>query len=115
MKKMSEKTFIAICCLIGGIFPIAISILVKYNVIPLFFELPIFITMFTICVFVGIIIDKCYYKNDWTKKQTICIILLGIVLVLTTIFVWMFKLINVHKQLNKSELLKLIKNLLYDR
>ena len=39
MKKMSEKTFIAICCLIGGIFPIAISILVKYNVIPLFFEL----------------------------------------------------------------------------
>ena len=81
MKKMSEKTFIAICCLIGGIFPIAISILVKYNVIPLF----------TICVFVGIIIDKCYYKNDWTKKQTICIILLGIVLVLTTIFVWMFK------------------------
>ena len=48
MKKMSEKTFIAICCLIGGIFPIAISILVKYNVIPLFFELPIFITMFTI-------------------------------------------------------------------
>lgn len=91
MKKMSEKTFIAICCLIGGIFPIAISILVKYNVIPLFFELPIFVTMFTICVFVGIIIDKRYYKNDWTKKQTICIILLGIVLVLTTIFVWMFK------------------------
>ena len=90
MKKMSEKTFIAICCLIGGIFPIAISILVKYNVIPLFFELPIFVTMFTICVFV-VIIDKCYYKNDWTKKQTICIILLGIVLVLTTIFVWMFK------------------------
>ena len=91
MKKMSEKTFIIIMGVVGGIFAIITSLLVKYEVISQLYEFPIFITLFTLCVLVSSIVDKYYFKSKWSKKQTIGMIVFSVIAAIATILAWLFK------------------------
>ena len=91
MKKMSEKTFIIITGVVGGILGIITSLLVKYEVISQLFEFPIFVTLFTLCVLVSSIVDKYYFKSKWSKKQTIGMIVFNSITVIATILAWIFK------------------------
>lgn len=91
MKKMSEKTFIIIMGVVGGILAIITSFLVKHGVISQLFEFSIFVTLFTLCVLVSSIVDKYYFKSKWSKKQTIGMIVFSIITVIATILVWIFK------------------------
>ena len=91
MKKMSEKTFIIITGVVGGIFAIITSFLVEHGVISQLFEFPIFVTLFALCVIVSAIIDKLYFKNNWSKKQTIGMIVFSVITVIATILAWIFK------------------------
>ena len=91
MKKMSEKTFIIIIGVVGGIFAIITSFLAKHGVILQLFEFPIFVTLFTLCVLVSSIVDKYYFKSKWSKKQTIGMIVFSIITVIATILAWIFK------------------------
>ena len=69
MKKMSEKTFIIITGVVGGVLGTITSLLVKYEVISQLFEFPIFVTLFTLCVLVISIVDKYYFKSKWSYAQ----------------------------------------------
>lgn len=91
MKKMSEKTFIIITGVVGGVLGIITSLLVKYEVISQLFEFPIFVTLFTLCVLVSSIVDKYYFKSKWSKKQTIGMIVFNSITVIATILAWIFK------------------------
>lgn len=91
MKKISEKTFIIIIGVVGGIFAIITSFLIKHEVIPQLYEFPIFVTLFTLCVIVSAVIDKLYFKNNWSKKQTIGMIVFSVITVIATILAWIFK------------------------
>lgn len=91
MKKMSEKTFIIIMGVIGGILGIIISLLVKHEVISQLYEFPILVTLFTLCVLVSAIVDKLYFKSKWSKKQTIGMIVFSSITVIATILAWIFK------------------------
>lgn len=91
MKKMSEKTFIIIMGVVGGILATITSFLVKHSVISQLFELPIFVTLFTLCVLVSSIVDKYYFKSKWSKKQTIGMIVFSVITVIATILAWIFK------------------------
>ena len=55
MKKMSEKTFIIITGVVGGVLGIITSLLVKYEVISQLYEFPIFVTLFALCVIVSLL------------------------------------------------------------
>ena len=88
---MSEKTFIIITGVVGGIFAIITSFLVEHGVISQLFEFPIFVTLFALCVIVSAIIDKLYFKNNWSKKQTIGMIVFSVITVIATILAWIFK------------------------
>lgn len=91
MKKMSEKTFIIITGVVGGVLGTITSLLVKYEVISQLFEFPIFVTLFTLCVLVISIVDKYYFKSKWSKKQTIGMIVFSVITVIATILAWIFK------------------------
>lgn len=91
MKKMSEKTFIIIMGVIGGILGIIISLLVKHEVIPQLYEFPILVTLFTLCVIVSAVVDKFYFKSNWIKKQIIGMIVFSVITVIATILAWIFK------------------------
>lgn len=91
MKKMSEKTFIIITGVVGGVFGTITSLLVKYEVISQLYEFPIFVTLFTLCVLVISIVDKYYFKSKWSKKQTIGMIVFSVITVIATILAWIFK------------------------
>ena len=91
MKKMSEKTFIIIMGVVGGIFAIITSFLVKHGVISQLFEFPIFVTLFTLCVLASSIVDKYCFKSKWSKKQTIGMIVFNSITVIATILAWIFK------------------------
>lgn len=94
MKKMSEKTFIIIIGVIGvigGIIGIILSHLVKYDVIPQLYEFPILVTIFTLCVLTSAVVDKFYFKNNWSKKQTIGMIVFSSITVIASILAWIFK------------------------
>ena len=89
--KMSEKTFIIIMGVVGGIFAIITSFLVKHGIISQLLEFPIFVTLFTLCVLVSSIVDKYYFKSKWSKKQTIGMIVFSVITVIATILAWIFK------------------------
>lgn len=91
MKKMSDKTFIIITGVVGGVLGTITSLLVKYEVISQLFEFPIFVTLFTLCVLVISIVDKYYFKSKWSKKQTIGMIVFSVITVIVTILAWIFK------------------------
>ena len=91
MKKISEKTFIIIMGVVGGILAIITSFLVKHGVISQLFEFPIFVTLFTLGVLVSSIVDKYYFKSKWSKKQTIGMIVFSVITVIATILAWIFK------------------------
>lgn len=91
MKKMSEKTFIIITGVVGGVLGIITSLLVKHGVISQLFEFPIFVTLFTLCVLLSSIVDKYYFKSKWSKKQTIGMIVFSVITVIATILAWIFK------------------------
>ena len=91
MKKISEKTFIIITGVVGGVLGIITSLLVKYEVISQLYEFPIFVTLFALCVIVSAVIDKLYFKNNWSKKQTIGMIVFSVITVIATILAWIFK------------------------
>ena len=88
---MSEKTFIIITGVVGGVLGIITSLLIKYEVISQLFEFPIFVTLFTLCVLVSSIVDKYYFKSKWSKKQTIGVIVFNSITVIATILAWIFK------------------------
>ena len=85
---MSEKTFIIITGVVGGVLGIITSLLIKYEVISQLFEFPIFVTLFTLCVLVSSIVDKYYFKSKWSKKQTIGMIVFNSITVIATILAW---------------------------
>ena len=89
--KMSEKTFIIIMGVVGGIFAIITSFLVKHGIISQLLEFPIFVTLFTLCVLVSSIVDKYYFKSKWSKKQTIGMIVFSVIAAIATILAWLFK------------------------
>ena len=91
MKKMSEKTFIIIMGVVGGILAIITSFLVEHGVISQLLEFPIFVTLFTLGVLVSSIVDKYYFKSKWSKKQTIGMIVFSVITVIATILAWIFK------------------------
>ena len=91
MKKMSEKTFIMITGIVGGILTIITSLFVKYGVISQLFEFPVFVTLFTLCVIASAIVDKLYFKNNWSKKQFIGMMIFSVVTVIGTVLAWIFK------------------------
>ncbi|MBQ8293646.1 MAG: hypothetical protein IJX78_07605 [Bacilli bacterium] len=91
MKKMSEKSFIIITGVIGGILAIITSYLVKYEVISQLYEFPILVTLFTLCVIISAVVDKFYFKSNWSKKQTIGMIVFSVITVVATILAWIFK------------------------
>ena len=85
---MSEKTFIIITGVVGGVLGIITSLLIKYEVISQLFEFPIFVTLFTLCVLVSSIVDEYYFKSKWSKKQTIGMIVFNSITVIATILAW---------------------------
>lgn len=91
MKKISEKTFIIITGVVGGVLGIITSLLVKYEVISQLYEFPIFVTLFTLCILVSSVVDKLYFKSKWSKKQTIGMIVFSSIIVIATILAWIFK------------------------
>lgn len=91
MKKMSEKSFIIITGVIGGILGIITSLLVKYDVISQLYEFPIFVTLVNLCVLVSGVVDKFYFKNNWSKKQSIGMIVFSVIAVIAIILAWIFK------------------------
>lgn len=91
MKKITEKTFIITTGLIIGILALVTSLLVKYGVILELYEFPIFVTLFTLGSIMSAIVDKLYFKSNWTKKQTIGMIIFCVVVVIGTILAWIFK------------------------
>lgn len=91
MKKMSEKTFIIIIGVIGGILGIVLSLLVKHEVIPQLYEFPILVNLFTLCVIVSAVVDKVYFKSKWSKKQTIGMVIFISITAIATILAWIFK------------------------
>ena len=91
MKKMSEKTFIITTGVVGGILAIITSLLVKYEIISQIYEFPILVTLFTLCILTSSVVDKLYFKSNWSKKQTIGMIVFSSITVLATILAWIFK------------------------
>lgn len=91
MKKITEKTFIITTGLIIGILALVISLLVKYGVILELYEFPIFVTLFTLGSIMSAIVDKLYFKSNWTKKQTIGMIIFCVIVIIGTILAWIFK------------------------
>lgn len=91
MKKITEKTFITIIGIIGGILGLITSFLVKYEIIPQLYEFPIFVTLFTLCALISAFVDKLYFKSNWTKKQTIGMTIFSSILIIGTIVAWIFK------------------------
>lgn len=91
MKKITEKTFIITAGLIIGILALVTSLLVKYGVILELYEFPIFVTLFTLGSIMSAIVDKLYFKSNWTKKQTIGMIIFCVIVIIGTILAWIFK------------------------
>lgn len=91
MKKITEKTFIITTGLVLGILAVVTSFLVKYGVIQDLYEFPIFVTLFTLGAIMSAIVDKLYFKSNWTKKQTICMIVFCVIIITGTILAWIFK------------------------
>ncbi|MBQ4570549.1 MAG: hypothetical protein IJB21_02520 [Bacilli bacterium] len=91
MKKITEKTFIITTGLIIGILALVTSLLVKYGVILELYEFPIFVTLFTLGSIMSAIVDKLYFKSNWTKKQTIGMIIFCVIVIIGTILAWIFK------------------------
>ena len=91
MKKITEKTFIITTGLIIGILALVTSLLVKYGVILELYEFPIFVTLFTLGSIMSGIVDKLYFKSNWTKKQTIGMIIFCVIVIIGTILAWIFK------------------------
>lgn len=91
MKKINEKTFIKTIGLIIGILALVTSLLVKYGVILELYEFPIFVTLFTLGSIMSAIVDKLYFKSNWTKKQTIGMIIFCVIAIIGTILAWIFK------------------------
>lgn len=91
MKKITEKTFLITTGLIIGILALVTSLLVKYGVILELYEFPIFVTLFTLGSIMSAIVDKLYFKSNWTKKQTIGMIIFCVIVIIGTILAWIFK------------------------
>lgn len=91
MKKISEKSFIRVMGIIAGILAVSASFLVKYEVIQQLYEFPILLTIFSICVLITAIMDKAYFKNYWSKKQSVGMITFSVMIVIATVLAWIFK------------------------